>query len=63
MIRLLLNTYNDASVKRLAQLFEADAEEMMQSGDCKYPDCDGCKYRHLCDDLMSTSVYLDNLRK
>lgn len=63
MIRLLLNAYNDISVKRMAKLFESDAEEMLSSPDCKYPDCEGCKYRHLCDDIQSTSNYLNSLRK
>ena len=63
MIRLMINNYNDVSASRLAELFEADAEEMMSSPDCTYPNCDTCKYRHLCDDLVSTSNYLNNLRK
>lgn len=63
MIRLLLNNYNDISVRRMVQLFESDAEEMMQSEDCQYPDCATCKYRSLCDDIISTTNYLNNLRK
>lgn len=60
MIRVMLAKYSGKEVDLLTQIFRDGIQRIRYHCDDIGSICGICQYKHLCEDLTSTEMYLSN---